>query len=151
MEETLSNNSLGNFIAVMKEAVKDPDHMKRYFSQSYDPNSPTKLSSSNGPCGTIMNVQSDNYPQATVEIKKYFIGAQVPAILPQAFTQPGTFRFQLPGELGRESEAKKGITKLMLLHICGSIDYKTLLITEIITLATPSPGMEVVLNQPRAA
>ncbi len=47
VEETLSNDRLGNFIAVMEEAVKDPDHMKRYFSQSYDPNSPTKLSSSN--------------------------------------------------------------------------------------------------------
>ena len=47
VEETLSNDSLGDFIAVIEEAVKDPDHMKRYFSQSYDPNSPTKLSSSN--------------------------------------------------------------------------------------------------------
>ena len=99
MEETLSNDSLGDFIAVIEEAVKDPDHMKRYFSQSYDPNSPTKLSSSNGPCGTITNVQSSNYPQATVEIKKFFIGAQVSAILPQVFTQPGTFTFQLPGKL----------------------------------------------------
>jgi hypothetical protein len=126
--------------------------MKRYFSQSYDPNSPAKLSSSNRPCGTITNVQSDDYPQATVEIKKFFIGAQVPAILPQAFTQPGTFTFQLPGELEKESEAKKGITKLMQLHICGcgSIHYKMLLVTKI-TLATPSPGMEVLLNQPHAA
>ena len=74
MEETLSNNRLGDFIAVMEEAVKDPDHMKRYFSQSYGPNSPTKLSSSNGPCDTITNMQSNNYPQATVEIKKFFIG-----------------------------------------------------------------------------
>ena len=38
----------------------------------------------------------------------------------------------------------------MLLHICGSINCKTLSVTEII-LATQSPGMEVVLNQPRAA
>ena len=75
---------------------------------------------------------------------------QVPAILPQAVTQPGTFTFQLPGELEKESKAKKGITKLMLLHICGSINYKTLLVTEI-TLASPLLGMEVVLSQPRAA
>ena len=76
MEETLSNDSLGYFIAVMEEeAMKDFAHMKRYFSQSYDPNSLTKLSSSNKPCGTIRNVQSVEYPQATVEIKKFFIGA----------------------------------------------------------------------------
>ncbi len=81
MEGTLSNN-LGNFIAVMEKAVKDPNHMKRYFSQFYDPNSLTKLSSSNRPCGTITNVQPDDYPQATIEIKKFFIGAQVPAIFP---------------------------------------------------------------------
>jgi hypothetical protein len=93
VEETLPNNKLGNFIAFMEEAVKDSDHMKRYFSKSYDPNSPTKLSSSNGPCGTITNMQSDDYPQAIVEIKKFFIGAQVSAIPPQAFTQPGTFTF----------------------------------------------------------
>jgi hypothetical protein len=95
-------------------------------------------------------VQSDDYPQATVEIKKFFIGAQVSAILPQAFTQPGTFTFQLPGEYEKESKAKKGITKLMLIHACGTIDYKTLLVTDI-TLATPTPGMEVVINQPCAA
>ncbi len=38
----------------------------------------------------------------------------------------------------------------MLIHACGSIDYKTLLVTDIM-LATPSQGMEVVLNQPSAA
>ena len=38
----------------------------------------------------------------------------------------------------------------MFLHICGSIDYKTLLVTDI-TVATPSPGIEVVLSQPCAA
>jgi hypothetical protein len=58
--------------------------------------------------------------------------------------------FPLPGELEKESEAKKGITKLMLLRICGSINYKTLLVTEIM-LATPSPGKKVLLNQPCAA
>ena len=150
MEETLSNDWLGDFIAVIEEAVKDPDRMKIYFSQSYDTNSPTKLSSSNGPCDMITNVQSGNYPQASVAIKKFFIDVQVSAILPQALTQPGTFTFQLPGKLEKESKAKKGITKLMLIHACGTIDYKTLSVTDT-TLATPSSGMEVVLNQPRAA
>jgi hypothetical protein len=34
----------------------------------------------------------------------------------------GTFMFQLPGELEKESEAKKGITKFMLLNVHGIID-----------------------------
>ena len=72
---TLSGDRLGDFIAVMEEAVKDPDLMKKYLSRSHDLNPPTKLSSSNKPCGTIRNVQSVEYPQATVEIKKFFIGA----------------------------------------------------------------------------
>jgi hypothetical protein len=37
---------------------------------------------------------------------------------------PGTFTFQLPGEFGKESEAKKGITNLMLLQIFTEINFK---------------------------
>jgi hypothetical protein len=65
-------------------------------------------------------------------------------------TQLSTFTFQRAGELEKESEAKKGITKLMLLHIFPSINYKELSVTNII-FATLSKGMEVVLNQLCAA
>jgi hypothetical protein len=44
----------------------------------------------------------------------------------------GTFTFQIPGELEKESEAKNGITKLMLLHICADIDYKGLSVSNIL-------------------
>jgi hypothetical protein len=78
-----------------------------------------QLASTNGPCGTITSFQSDNYLQAAQIIKKFFL-PNPPA---QAFTQPlampGTFTFQLPIELDKESKAKKGITKLMLLHVCA--------------------------------
>jgi hypothetical protein len=63
---------------------------------------------------------------------------------------PGTFTFQLPGELEKESEAKKGITKLMLLHICAEFNFKESSISSI-TFAARSNGMEVVLSQPRAS
>ncbi len=56
MEETLSADKQGDFIAVVDKAKKDPEVMKKYFSVTYEPNSPTKLSSSNGPCGTITNM-----------------------------------------------------------------------------------------------
>jgi hypothetical protein len=42
-----------------------------------------------------------------------------------------TFTFQLQGELEKETEAKKGITKLMLLHICADINYKGLSVSNI--------------------
>jgi hypothetical protein len=62
----------------------------------------------------------------------------------------GTFTFQLPGELEKESTAKKGITKLMLLHICAEINFKELTVSSM-TFATPSNSMEVVLSHPRAS
>jgi hypothetical protein len=52
---------------------------------------------------------------------------------------PGTFTFQLPGNLDKESEAKKGITKLMLLHMCAKIIFKELTVSDM-TFATPSNG-----------
>jgi hypothetical protein len=56
----------------------------------------------------------------------------------------------LPAKADKESEAKKGIVKLMLLHIRGNIDIKVTLVSNIIP-AIPSKGMQVVLNQPCAA
>ena len=56
----------------------------------------------------------------------------------------------LPAKADKESEAKKGIVKLILLYICGYINIKAPLVSNIIP-AAPSKGMQVVLNQPRAA
>jgi hypothetical protein len=55
----------------------------------------------------------------------------------------------LPAKADKESEAKKGIVKLMLFHIHGDIDIKAKLVSNI-TPAVPSKGMQVVLNQPCA-
>jgi hypothetical protein len=97
-----------------------------------------------------MSVQSNDYLQAAQIIKKFFL-PDPPA---QAFTQPlatlGTFTFQLPGKLNNESKAKKGITKLMLLHVCAEINFKESTVSDM-TFATPSNGMEVVLSHPRAS
>jgi hypothetical protein len=54
---------------------------------------------------------------------------------------------RLPGEIDKESEAKKGIIKLMLLHVRGDINIDSTLITNI-NPASPLRGMQVVLNQP---
>jgi hypothetical protein len=49
-----------------------------------------------------------------------------------------------------ESKAKKGIIKLMLLHVCAEINFKELTVSSV-TFATPSNGMEVVLSHPRVS
>ncbi len=135
---------------VTDKAKKDPLLICKHFLPSWDPLTSTQLASNNGPCGTITNVQSDDYPQTMQIIKKFFL-PDPPA---QAFTQPldtlGTFTFQLPGELDKESEAKIGITKLMLLHVCAEINFKESTISNM-TIATPSNCVEVVLSHPRAS
>ena len=57
---------------------------------------------------------------------------------------------QLPSKIDKESEAKKGIIKLMLLLICYDIDNESTTVLNI-SLGPPSKGMQVVLNQSRAA
>ena len=57
---------------------------------------------------------------------------------------------QLPSEIDKESNAKKGIIKLMLLLVWGDIDIELTSVSNI-SLPPPSKGMQVVLNQPRAA
>jgi hypothetical protein len=56
----------------------------------------------------------------------------------------------LPAEANKESEAKKGIIKLMLFHINVDINIKVTLVSNI-TPAIPLKGMQVVLNQPHTA
>jgi hypothetical protein len=57
---------------------------------------------------------------------------------------------QLPSKIDKESEAKKGIIKLMLLFIHGNINIKSPTVSNI-SSESPSKGMQVVLNKPRAA
>jgi hypothetical protein len=110
----------------------------------------TQLALNNGPYRTITNVQPDDYPQAAHNIKKFFLSSLPVPGYPQAMASPGTFMFQLTGELKKETEAKKRITKLMLLHICADIDYKGSSVSNI-SFATHPNGMELVLSHPRAA
>ncbi len=63
---------------------------------------------------------------------------------------PSNVMLHLPAKANKESEAKKGIVKLMLFHIPGNIDIEATLVSNI-TPAVPSKGMQVVLNQPQEA
>jgi hypothetical protein len=95
-------------------------------------------------------VQSDNYPVPAHVIKDLFqLDPQVVAPAPASFA-PGNVMLHLLAKADKESEAKKDIIKLMLLHICGDIDIKATLVLNIIP-AAPLKEMQVVLNQSCAA
>jgi len=57
---------------------------------------------------------------------------------------------QLPANIEKEVVAKDGINKLKLFHICGMINPESTTFGTI-TYSTFSPGMEIVLGQPRAS
>jgi hypothetical protein len=140
---------LDDITSVMEE-INTPESIKKHFNPNRDTKS-LPLATSNGPFGAMTLVQSDDYPVATCVIKDLF------QLSPQAFAltlasyAPSNVMLHLPAKADKESEAKKGIViKLMLFHIHGDIDIKATLVLNIIP-AVPSKGMQVVLNQPRAA
>ncbi len=143
-------NNLDGNLNIMED-VNTPNNIKKYFNLSLDENKSHCLATSNGPFGTMTIVQSDEYPVAAHAIKV----KDLLQLTPQAATSPAVFppgnaMLQLPGKIDKVSKANKGIIKLMLLHIHGNININSTSITNV-TLATPSKGMQVVLNQPRAA
>jgi hypothetical protein len=139
---------LENILSVMEE-TKTPESIKKYFNPNRDAKS-LPIATSNGPFGAMTLVQSDDYPVAARVIKDLFqLSPQ--AVAPTfASYAPGNVMLHLPAEADKESEAKKGIVKLMLHHIRGDIDIEATLVSNI-TPSVPSKGMQVVLNQPCTA
>jgi hypothetical protein len=95
-------------------------------------------------------VQSNKYPVAACVIKVLFQLSPQAAAPSLASFAPGNVMLHLPAKVDKESEAKKGIVKLMLLCIRGNIDIKATSVSNIIP-AAPLKGIQVVLNQSRAA
>jgi hypothetical protein len=139
---------LDNILSIMEE-IKTPESIKKHFDLNQDAKS-LPLATSNGPFGAMTLVQLDDYPVAARVIKDLFqISPQ--AIAPTlASYAPSKVMLHLPAKADKESEAKKGIVKLMLFHIHGDIDIEATLVLNI-TPAVPSKGMQVFLNQPCAA
>ncbi len=61
----------------------------------------------------------------------------------------GTLTIQHLGKLGQEAEAKKGVAKLMLLCLRGTVDVASATITNV-AFAAPAPGMQSVMDGPRS-
>jgi hypothetical protein len=128
---------LDDILSVMEE-IKTPETIKKYFDPNQDAQS-LPLATSNGPFNAMTLVQSDNYPVAARVIKVLFqLSPQ--AVAPTfAFYAPGNVMLHLLAKANKESEAKK-----------GDINIEGTTVSNIIP-ATPSKGMQVVLNQPRTA
>ena len=60
-----------------------------------------------------------------------------------------TLTNQHPGELGQEAEAKKGVAKLMLLCLRGTVDMSSAGVHNL-AFALPALGMEIVMDSPRS-
>jgi hypothetical protein len=140
-------NKLDDILYIMED-VETHDKIKNFFDPSWDDDKSLLIATSNSPFGTMIIVQSDDQPVATRAIKDLF-QLTPHAVMSPAVFPPGNVVLQLPGKINRESKAKKGIIKLMLLHICSNININSTSIANK-TLATPSKGMQIVLNQPRA-
>lgn len=93
----------------------------------------------NGPCDMTINLQSSQYPQEAHLIKTFFLpmtAAQTAA--------PGVIIVSLPGEAKKNEEMIKGITKLHLLYIAGTLDPGTGLTAGEVT-STTSVGIVLVI------
>jgi hypothetical protein len=126
------------------EEIKTPESIKKHFDPNQDAKS-LPLATSNGPFSATTLVQSDDYLVAAHVIKDLFQRSPQAVSLTLASYALGNVMLHLPAKANKESEAKKGIVKLMLFHIRGDINIEATLVLNI-TPAIPSEGMQVVLN-----
>jgi hypothetical protein len=136
-------------ILSVTEEIKTPESIKKHFDPNWDAKS-LPLATSNGPFGAMTLVQSDDYLVAAHVIKDLFQFSPQGIAPTLASYAPSNVTLHLPAKANKESEAKKAIVKLMLFHIDVDIDIEATLVSNI-TPAVPSKGMQVYLNQPRAA
>ncbi len=121
---------LDDILSVMEE-IKTPESIKKYFNLNWDAKS-LPLATSNAPFGAMTLVQLVDYPVAARVIKDLFQLSPQAVAPTLASYAPGNVMLNLLAEADNESEAKKGIIKLILLHIHGNIDIKATLVLNII-------------------
>ena len=122
--------------------------LKSHFFADFDPRKSLPLVA--GPYGLLTPVDSDLYKPEADEIKTYFF--PIAPVHPAAISTANlsSITLTLPKDAEKEAEAKKGIHKLLLFHVCGDIAHDNTISGEL-SYAKPSPGMEVVLETTRSA
>jgi hypothetical protein len=118
------------------------------FFPSYD--SAKSLPIASGPLGFISIVDLDLYPVEVDELRKISIPALTSPIPATAFSNLNTLTLQLPSNVEKEAEAKKGITKLLLFHICGKLSNESTSFGDQ-SYPEPAQGMRIVLNSAQPA
>jgi hypothetical protein len=98
-----------------------------------------------GPYGLISIVDSDFFTVKADELHKLFIPAQVASPPVAALSNLSTLTLQLPSDVEKEAEAKKGLTKFLLFHICGKINDDSTSFSNLF-YPEPSQGMKIVLD-----
>jgi hypothetical protein len=102
-----------------KDGYKEQDFFAKHFHPKYEEKKLGPIVS--GPFGFIASVDSD-YVKVVAELicNLYLPSASSPNPI---FTQVhlNTLTLQIPGNIEKEAEATKGITKLLLLHICSIV------------------------------
>jgi len=115
-----AKDAVNNFndISSILDKIDDDEHPE-WIKQYLDPNRNNKslpLAKANGPFGSMTIVQTSDYPAAALSIKKFFCPAPV-APSAAIFPTGNVMTLQLPGDIDKEAEAKKGLVKLMLFHV----------------------------------
>jgi hypothetical protein len=123
-----------DILTVMDE-IKAPEMIKRYLDPARNDKS-LQLAMTNGPFGAMINVQPDDYPLAARVLKEIFQLSPQILVPPLPSFPTGNVLLQLASEIDKESEAKKGIIKLMLLLVRGDIDIE---LTTVSNISSPPP------------
>jgi hypothetical protein len=117
--------------------------LKSHFFSSYDSAKSVPITS--GPHGFVTFVDSDLCPVEADKPHKIFIPALTSPLPATAHLTLNTLTLQLPSNTEKEAKAMKGITKLLLFHICGKLSNDS---TSFGNLSYPkhAQGMRVVLD-----
>jgi hypothetical protein len=98
-----------------------------------------------GPHGLISIVDLDLYPVKVDELQKNFILASTSPLPATALSTLNTLTLQLQSSVEKETEAKKGITKLLVFHICGKLSNNSASFGDL-SYPEPAQGMRIILN-----
>ncbi len=103
-----------------------------------------------GPHGFISFVDSYFYPVEADELHKTFIPPLTSPLPATGLSTLNTLTLQLPSNVEKEAEAKKGITKLLLFHICGKLSNVSTSFSNL-SYSKPAQGMKIILDSARPA